>query len=80
MARQAVPLLCPGFKLAKPWAAEAERANLTTWLPGQPINFKNVSLDTKQTFVTCDYATSVEVEKGLSWQENHTSYLEKEQK
>ena len=42
MAWWVVPSLRPGSELAKPWAAEAERANLPTWSLGRPrISYVN---------------------------------------
>ena len=37
MAWWVVPCPCPGSEPVKPWAAEAERANLTTWPEGRPL-------------------------------------------
>ena len=39
MAWWAVLGPCPGSKLVKPWAAEVEHTNLTTWPQGQPRDY-----------------------------------------
>ena len=45
-----VPGPCPGSELVKPWAAESECMNLTTWPWGQPLkSFLNVEFTGYQT-------------------------------
>ena len=47
VAWQAVPRPRPGFEPAKPWAAEAERANLTTRPRGGPLEIKILCISNK---------------------------------